>query len=139
MSSSVLVSTPTAPARSAIRASSSGSKVCRSTTASSAAARDDSSRASLSLAHFSRSGGSWVTALVAFQVRLAEPAGVPVAHLGGLAGDDEPAAGLEHPQDLAERRLDIGDVVDHGVADDDVEGVVVIGNSLGVGDPALRR
>ncbi len=69
------------------------------------------------------------------QVR--QRARVGVADGGRLAGEHEPAARLEHPHHLAQRQLDIGDVVQHGVPDDQVEGVVVVRDALGVGDPAV--
>ena len=75
--------------------------------------------------------------IVTFQVSVRQASRVGVADGGGLAGEDEPPAGLEHPHHLAQRQLDIGDVVQHGVADDQVEGVVVVGDALGIGDPAV--
>src|SRR5690606_10748980 len=51
--------------------------------------------------------------------------------------EHEAPTGLEHPDDLPDRLLDVGDVVEHRVADDEVEGVVVVRDGLGVGDPAL--
>ena len=75
--------------------------------------------------------------MVTFQVRFAKRAGVGVADGGGFAGENEPPARLEHPDDFAQRQLDVGDVVQHGVPDDQVEGVVVIGNALGIGDPPV--
>ena len=50
-----------------------------------------------------------------------QPARDHVAVPGRLAGEDEPAARLEHPQHLAQRQLDVRDVVQHRVPDDQVE------------------
>ena len=74
--------------------------------------------------------------IVTFQVRFAKVR-IGVADGGGFAGEDEPPTGLQHPDDFAQRQLDIGDVVQHRVADDQVEGVVVIGNALRIGDPPI--
>jgi hypothetical protein len=68
-----------------------------------------------------------------------EPPGHVVAVPAGLAADDEPAARLEHAEHLAERQLDVRDVVDHGMPDHQVELVVVVRELLGVGDLALDR
>ena len=67
----------------------------------------------------------------------AQAPGVGVADAGGLAREDEPPARLEHPQHLAQGQLDVGDVVQHGVPDDEVERGVVVGDALGVGDAAV--
>ena len=97
-----------------------GTKVCRSTTASSAAAREDSSSSGCGRRQ-PASRGSRVARVAAHQVNRDSRRATIVAVPGGLAGEDEPAAGLEHPQDLAERQLDVGDVVQHRVPDDEVE------------------
>ena len=135
-SSEVATRTSTAPARRASASSASGSKVWTSTTASSAAARDDSSSSSCGRRH-ADSTGSRVSARRRPPGEARQPPGDVVAARGRLAGEDEPAAGLEHAQDLGEAAVEVGDVVQHGVADDDVEGVVVVGQPFGIGDPAL--
>ena len=66
-----------------------------------------------------------------------ELTGVPVACCRRFAGEHEPPAGLEHAHHLSQRQLDVGDVVEHRVPDHQVEGVVVVGDALGVGDPAV--
>ena len=107
-----------------------------STTASSAAARDDSSSSVCGRRHAAQRGqpGDRRGGLPR---EAAEQAGVAVADARRLAREHEPAARLEHAQHLAERRVEVGDVVQHGVADDDVERGVVVGDLLGVGDPAV--
>ena len=102
VSSSVCVRTSTPPARSAIRASSSGSNVCRSTTASSAAARDDSSSSACGRAHRSRSARQVGDPGRRRPGQPAQPAGVPVADRRRLAGDDQAATRTQHPQALAQ-------------------------------------
>jgi hypothetical protein len=45
----------------------------------------------------------------------------------GLAGEDDPPAGAQHAVELAEGRLEVGQVVQHRVAEDEVEGAVLEG------------
>ena len=54
-----------------------------------------------------------------------------------LTGEHETAARLEHPQHLAQGQLHIGNVVQHGMSDHEVEGVVVVRDALGIGDAAV--
>ena len=80
-----------------------------------------------------------VTRRGCFPRRAAEPASVEVADSGGLTGEDETSAGLEDTKDLTERLLDVRNVVQHGVADHQVEGVVLVRNGLGIGNTAVDR
>ena len=75
--------------------------------------------------------------IVTFQVNVRQRSRIAVADGRRLTGEHEPAARLEHPHHLAQRQLDIGDVVQHGVPDHQVEGVVVVRDALRVGDPSV--
>ena len=58
----------------------------------------------------------------------------------GSPAKNEPPAGPQHAAELAEGAVEVGQVVQHGVAEDEVEGVVLEGQLLGVaGDGARRR
>ena len=63
--------------------------------------------------------------------------GDAVAVARGLAGEEQPPAGPQHAAELAEGAVEVGQVVQHGVAEDEVEGVVLERQLLGVaGDGA---
>ena len=68
VNSSVTVVTSIAPARSAVLANAFGSNVCRSTTDSSADARDDSSNSVSRRSHVSLNRGNWVMRVATHQV-----------------------------------------------------------------------
>ena len=55
----------------------------------------------------------------------------------GLAGEHERAAGREHAVEFEHRALEVGNVVQHGMADDQVKALVGERQALRVGD--LRR
>ena len=59
-----------------------------------------------------------------------------VAGARRLAGEDDLAARLQHAEELAERLVEVGQVVQDRVADDEVELLVVERQPLGVGDLA---
>ena len=61
-----------------------------------------------------------------------------VAVAGGLAGEQQRAAGSEHALELGERAREVGDVVQHGVAEHEVEAPVREGQALGVGGLGLH-
>ena len=52
-------------------------------------------------------------------------AGQPVAVVRGLAAERHHAAGAQHAPELAEGGVQVGQVVEHGVADHEVEGLVL--------------
>ena len=75
--------------------------------------------------------------LVATRQVSVEASARTVADGGRLAGENESAAGPQHSHHLAQRQLDVGNVVQHSMSDHKVERVVVIGDAFGVGDPAV--
>ena len=62
-----------------------------------------------------------------------------VAVTGGLAAEDDHAAGPEDPEELGEGLVQVGDVVKDGVAEDHVEALVLEGQDFGFGDHGLDR
>ena len=50
-----------------------------------------------------------------------------------LATDHHATPRAQHPEHLAERLLDVGDVMDHRMPDHNIERVVVVRQCLGVG------
>jgi hypothetical protein len=69
---------------------------------------------------------------------LREP-GKTVAVVRRLAREGHDAAGAQHAPELAERALEIRDVVQHGVPEDDVERVVLERQVLGLADDGVDR
>ena len=60
--------------------------------------------------------------------RLAWATSEPVSQARRLAGEGDPAAGAEHPEELAERPIEVGQVVQHGVAEDEVKALSANGS-----------
>ena len=63
--------------------------------------------------------------------------GDPVAGLRRLAGEEELPAGAQHPPELGERAVEVGDVVQDRMAEHEVEGVVVERQVLGIAGDGL--
>ena len=61
-----------------------------------------------------------------------------IAVAGRLAGEQQGAAGCQHARELAESARQVGDVVQHGVAQHEVEARVLEGQPLGVRDDGLH-
>ena len=59
--------------------------------------------------------------------------GEPVAEARGLAGEHDPAAGAQHPRELGERAVEVGQVVEHRVSEHQVEALVAERQRFGVG------
>ena len=60
--------------------------------------------------------------------------GEPVAVAGRLAAEDDHAARPEDPEELGEGLVEVGDVVEDGVAEHHVEALVLEGQDFGFGD-----
>ena len=62
-----------------------------------------------------------------------------VAVARGLAGEGDRPAGPQDAAELGEGAVEVGDVVEDGVAEDEVEALVLEGQSLGLGGDGGRR
>jgi hypothetical protein len=72
-------------------------------------------------------------------VRPLRPDGDAVAVIGGLAAERHHAAWAQHAPELAERGVQVRKVVQHGMAEDQIEGAVVEGQIGGVAGRGLDR
>ncbi len=63
--------------------------------------------------------------------------GEAVAVARGLAGEGDRAAGAQHAAEFGEGLVEVGDVVEDGVAEDEVEALVLEGQLLGLGRHGL--
>ena len=63
--------------------------------------------------------------------------GEAVAVARGLAGEGDRAARAQHAAEFGEGPVEVGDVVQDGVAEDEVEALVLEGQHLGLGPHGL--